>query len=157
MVSSTDEKIAQRAYHQATLSPCLMRHGCVATLNGSIIAHGHNNHRLHSRDKILNNQSCTCHAEIATIRALFYAIGAHRDPRKLKKFKKIVMYCVRVDREGNPRDSMPCVACAQSMKDLGIKRVVFSKNNGFLESEKIKDYDTAYRSQSRKNLSEKKN
>ena len=35
--------LASYAFDEASKSPCLMKHGCVATMNGKIIGRGHNN------------------------------------------------------------------------------------------------------------------
>ena len=53
-ISSKDEHLASYAYLEAEKSPCLMRHGCIAVVNGKIIARGHNHYRTNSHDKIID-------------------------------------------------------------------------------------------------------
>ena len=70
ILSRTDEQFILAAAHEAHKSPVLMQHGCVAVINGTIMARGHNNYRTYSKDNFINN-TCTCHAEIATLRELY--------------------------------------------------------------------------------------
>ena len=57
-------------------------------------------------------------------------------------FKKITVYVVRIGATGEPRDSAPCEDCSAKMKELGVKKVVYTNSEGNLVSEKMKDYKT---------------
>lgn len=81
IISLKDERLASRAYLEAEKSPCLMRHGCVAVVNGKVIARGHNHYRTHSQDKIINKM-CSCHAEMDTLRNLYYTLKMNVKERK---------------------------------------------------------------------------
>lgn len=80
-VSMKDVKLASHAYHEAYKSPCLMKHGCVATMNGKIVGRGHNHYRTNSRDGIIHDM-CSCHAEIDTIRNAYYSTKMNVKERK---------------------------------------------------------------------------
>ena len=80
-VSSKDIKIASYAYNEAYKSPCLMKHGCVATINGKIVGRGHNHYRTNSKDGFIND-TCSCHAEIDTLRNVFYMTKMNVKERK---------------------------------------------------------------------------
>lgn len=91
-VSSNDFKFLNLARNEAILSPCLQRHGCIAVLNGHVIGKGYNNYRTSSSDGFLKN-TCTCHAEIATLRnvyKLFNMKGSYLHQIKAAKCKKVV-------------------------------------------------------------------
>ena len=75
-ISQKDISLASHAFDEASKSPCLMKHGCVAPMNGKIIGRGHNHYRTNSHDKIIHRM-CSCHAEIDTIRNTYYAMRAH--------------------------------------------------------------------------------
>ena len=75
-VSCKDEVLASYAYIEAAKSPCLMKHGCIACVNGKIIGRGHNHYRTSSQDKIINKM-CSCHAEMDTIRNVYYGSKLH--------------------------------------------------------------------------------
>ena len=68
-ISLKDQQFISVAAKEATNSKVAMRHGCVAVLSGKIIARGYNTYRTSSRDGFLNN-TCTCHAEITTLRKM---------------------------------------------------------------------------------------
>ena len=68
------------ATEEACKSQVLMRHGCVAVINGKIAARGYNNHRTHSHDQFIKN-TCSCHAEAATLRDLFHLHRANADSK----------------------------------------------------------------------------
>jgi len=66
-VTKKHARCIQESIHQANMSPCRSKHGCVIYGNGNIYGKGYNNYRNYSCDGIL--QECyTCHAEIAAIR-----------------------------------------------------------------------------------------
>lgn len=77
MLSNTDMRYIMYAANEAEKSEVLMRHGSVAVRNGKIMGRGHNHYRSYSKDAFINN-SCTCHAEIACLRNMFYSCGANR-------------------------------------------------------------------------------
>jgi tRNA(Arg) A34 adenosine deaminase TadA len=62
---------------EAEKSKVLHQHGCIAVVNGKIMAKGHNDtQRTTSRDNFIKN-TCSCHAEIACIRNLYYQISTN--------------------------------------------------------------------------------
>ena len=79
-VSSNDEKISQIAFQEALNSPCLMRHGCVCTMSGKVIARGFNHHR--SVPSSIWPDNCTCHAEMAALRRVYSDFNCHRRNRR---------------------------------------------------------------------------
>ena len=76
MISVTDIRYITQAAYEAEKSPVLMRHGAVAVVNGKILGRGHNHYRTTSRDKFIKD-TCTCHAEIACLRNMFYKSGTN--------------------------------------------------------------------------------
>ncbi len=71
VLSKKDEQFIDVATEEAKKSQVAMQHGCVAVINGTIMAKGHNSYRTYSKDQFINN-TCTCHAEIATLRNLYH-------------------------------------------------------------------------------------
>lgn len=69
-LSNSDQTFINSAYNEALKSPVLMRHGAVAVVNRKIMGRGYNHYRTYSKDHFINN-SCTCHAEIASLRNMF--------------------------------------------------------------------------------------
>ena len=63
-------RFINNAITEALKSHVLMRHGAVAVANGKILGRGYNHYRSTSKDKFIQN-TCTCHAEIASLRNMF--------------------------------------------------------------------------------------
>ena len=124
MISNKDRKFMNRAMEQAKLSPCLMRHGCVAVMNGRIVGKGYNHYRTNSKDGFIHN-CMTCHAEIAALRAVH---------KRAANFKKITIYVCRVDSTNQLQESAPCSHCMDTILILNIKRIVHSIPNGGIVS-----------------------
>ena len=66
-----DEKFANVAMEEANKSDLLSQHGCVAVINGKVMARGHNSSRCYSADGFLR-KTCSCHAEVDVLRKLFH-------------------------------------------------------------------------------------
>jgi len=54
--------------------------------------------------------------------------------------KKITLYVVRVSNNGIIHDSAPCSDCHKTLTQLGIKRVVYSNEEGDFTSCKMSEY-----------------
>ncbi len=76
MLSNKDANFIIQAGNEAQKSPVLMRHGSVAVVGGKILGRGHNHYKGHSKDGFITN-SCTCHAEIASLRNMFHTCGTN--------------------------------------------------------------------------------
>jgi tRNA(Arg) A34 adenosine deaminase TadA len=71
IISSRDYDYLAEAMNEANKSKVLMRHGCVAVVNGKIRGRGYNSvDRTQSKDNFIKN-TCSCHAEIACLRNLY--------------------------------------------------------------------------------------
>lgn len=119
------------AIEEAYKSPVLMRHGCVAVKNGKILARGFNHYRTFSKDNFITN-TCTCHAECDVIRKLHNA-NPNID------YKKVTLYIVRINRKGDLKSSAPCIDCYNMLTKCGVKRIVYSSDNG-IQKTNLKDF-----------------
>jgi deoxycytidylate deaminase len=140
----------QLAYACALRSPIKIRHGCVAVLNGKVVAQGFNHERCFSRDGLITRTSC-CHAEIDAVRKTCYALTrckwlteATRNNRIGKILSRVTLYVARAsntaaepDYDESARDSKssgPCDKCMATLRALGIKQVAFiSKSSEFIK------------------------
>ena len=64
-------------------------------------------------------------------------------------FKKLTIYVARVSEQG-VKDSAPCADCSEKMKELGVKKVVYTNADGGLTSCKVSDYHTTRKSTGRR-------
>ena len=71
-ISASDANYLSAAAEEAKKSTLLSQHGCVAVVNGKIMARGHNSLRTQSIDGFMSN-SCSCHAEMDTLRKLYHS------------------------------------------------------------------------------------
>ena len=134
-ISNKEDRFIQSAAEQAEMSPCLMRHGCVAVRNGRIVGRGFNNYRSKSKDGFINN-CMTCHAEIGALRQV--------NKRETKRFNRISLYVVRLDSNDELQESAPCMDCMNLIQGLHIKRVYHSTNGGDITKCQPCDYHTKH-------------
>ena len=125
IVSLTDHKLISMAIDEAQKSPVLMRHGCVASRNGKIIARGFNHYRTFSRDSIINN-TCTCHAECDVVHKLLNS--------GVSDFRKIVFYIVRINKKNETKQSGPCIDCYNTLVKCGVRKIVYTTDEGVIKT-----------------------
>lgn len=153
-MSKKDDRFMRMACNIGLESTINIRHGCVAVLNGKVVAQGFNNERCFSSDGLIRETWC-CHAEIDTIRKLLYSVigtktkNINRDnaksPRQWYKIlSKVTLYIARLPSTSNSTDacynesssssSAPCVNCMLTLRSLGIKQIAYiSKNSEFVK------------------------
>jgi len=139
--SQKDERYASLAFSEALKSSMLMKHGCIAVVNGKIVARGHNHYRTYSKDRFICN-CCSCHAEVDVLRKCSYAVDDHR-------IHKIVLYIVRISNEKGKhsyQNSAPCTQCRQLMLKMKIKYMIYSDSLGMLVKCKIRDFHVDHQS-----------
>lgn len=61
----------------------------------------------------------------------------------------MTMYVVRIGPNGM-KDSAPCVDCSTKMKELGIKKLIYSTSDGELTACKMSDYHTTKKTTGRR-------
>jgi tRNA(Arg) A34 adenosine deaminase TadA len=122
MISKKDAKFIHLAADYAKQSPCLMKHGCVAVINGKVVSKGYNHYRNNSKDGFIHD-CMTCHAEISALRDVH---------KKQLPFKKVTLYVCRIDGKNMLQESAPCAHCMDTIRLLNIKRVVHSANDNSL-------------------------
>lgn len=148
--NTRDERFAGIALSEADKSTMVHNHGCVAVMGGKIIARGFNSDRCYSNDGFLTNL-CSCHAEIDVLRQLD-RILKKKSYRFIRSafYDKISLYVVRKNKCQNDRekcaykDSAPCIKCAECMKKLKVKYIIYSNHVGFLTKCRVRDYTTTH-------------
>ena len=148
-ISIKKRKIILKAYESALNSPCLKKHGCVAVLNGKIIAQANNDYRSafkKNKKFQMDGDGCSIHAEMAVMRIIGKVF-------KNINYKKIDIYVIRIGGNGKIVNSEPCADCAAVLKDFNIKKIFYSNKEGNIISTKIQEYSTNHRSSGRRNFS----
>ena len=103
--------------------------GCIIVDGKHIVATGQNTNKTHPMQKEYNKYrfhgDCrgngSLHAEMMAILSL---------PRGIDT-RKLVLYTYREDRFGNTHNSRPCKACLTKIKELGIKTIHYTSDDGF--------------------------
>lgn len=139
MLTKSDYRYFDKARQTATISDCPdFNIGCVAVYQGNIISIGcncnkthplqqkYNRYRKHS-DKMLPK----LHAEINCTNSI-----RHLDIN----FSKVKLYIYRIRKDQPFGLSRPCPSCMAAIKDLGIKDIYYTTNDGYTY-ERIEKYD----------------
>lgn len=67
----------------------------------------------------------------------------NKSGRKIKKaMKSVMLLVVRLGKAGEFRDSTPCERCMEAMKNIGIRKVAFSDENGRIRVERVRHLTT---------------
>ena len=111
--------LAKKAIYQSYHSH---RHGAVLVKGGRVINVSHNKLKFNSfasRFRHENGEWATVHAELGSV------LNVER-----RNTEGATVYVVRVSTTDNFRLSKPCSMCQAAMKWVGIKKVIYSTNDG---------------------------
>ena len=123
MISNSDDRLIARAIEEARYSPCKVRHGCVASINGKYIASGHNHFRLRSNNNLITHP-CSCHAEIDVLHKCLKLV-------KKQNLKKLTFYIVRLSSLEKIKGSAPCIDCGTKLSEYNIKKIIYQPTCNF--------------------------
>ena len=131
MLARIDYKYFQKAKQVAAISDFTKIHvGCVAVYQGSVIGIGCNSNKTHPRQNYYNRYRVTdntyfvpkLHAEISCINSI----------RNLDiNFSKVKLYIYRIRHDQDYGISRPCPSCMAAIRDIGIKDIYYSTDDGF--------------------------
>lgn len=133
LFTKTDRRYLSKARQVADISDYKNVHiGCVAVYKGNIIGIGCNTNKTHPVQKYYNKYRITdvdqetllpkIHAEISCINSI-----RHLDI----DFSKVKLYIYRKRNDKPYGMSRPCPSCMAAIKDLGIKHIYYTTNEGF--------------------------
>jgi len=129
-------KFAKEASKQATytgshrFSPMI---GACAEYKGTIVATAYNTNKtspLQAKYNVYRFRADTpdkAHAEISLIQKLRWKFGDSID------WSKVHIYLYREYKDGNLGPSRPCPSCMTLMRELGIKKIYYTTEDGFVE------------------------
>ena len=131
MISNTDFRYFNKAHQVAKISDYKKQHvGCVAVYQGQVIGLGCNCNKTHPTQKYYNQyrkQSDSMlpklHAEISCLNQI-----RHLDIN----FTKVKLYIYRIRKDQPYGLSRPCPSCMAAIKDLGIRDVYYTTNDGYV-------------------------
>ena len=117
MLSKREQAFLSVARYFASKSKARKKHGAVIVKSGSVVGTGFNKDRnspfVVSPEHI--KPHCSRHAEFQAIKeAGENAVGA-------------ILYVARVNRQGEDRNSKPCILCEVVIKKNKIKKVIYTE------------------------------
>ena len=142
MLSKSDFRYFNKAKQAADISDFKRTHvGCVAIYQGNIIGIACNTNKTHPVQNYYNKyripsgeESCAglmpkLHAEINCINSI----------KNLDiNFSKVKLYIYRTRHDQEHGLARPCPSCMAAIKDIGIKNIYYTTNDGF-SYERIKE------------------
>lgn len=135
-LSRADMRYFQKARQTAEISDYKRTHvGCVAVYQGNIIGIACNTNKTHPMQKYYNRYRYhpqtsyfypKLHAEINCISSI-----RHLDIN----FSKVKLYVYRIRCDQEHRIARPCPSCMAAIKDLGIRHIYYTTNDGYAYEE----------------------
>ena len=137
MLRNIDYRYFDKARKVANISDYNRIHiGCVAVYQGQVIGLGCNSNKTHPIQKKYNRYRNgedfipKLHAEISCLNQI-----KHLNIN----FSKVKLYIYRIRKDQPFGLSRPCPSCMAAIKDLGIKNIYYSTNDGFVH-EKLENW-----------------
>lgn len=135
-LSRADMRYFQKAHQAAEISDYKRTHvGCVAGYQGNIIGIACNTNKTHPMQKYYNRYRYhpqtsyfypKLHAEINCISSI-----RHLDIN----FSKVKLYVYRIRCDQEHGIARPCLSCMVAIKDLGIRHIYYTTNDGYAYEE----------------------
>ena len=130
MLTKTDMHYFDKASKVAEISDfAKINIGCVAVYQGTIIGVGFNTNKTHPMQKKYNryrngeNFIPKLHAEINCLNSIRYLDI---------NFSKVKLYIYRKRKSAKYGMCRPCPSCMAAIKDLGIKHIYYTTDEGFV-------------------------
>ena len=139
MLRKIDYKYFNKARNIASISDYKKQHvGCIAVYQGQVIGLGCNTNKTHPTQKYYNkyrkpsdSMLPKLHAEISCINQIKYLDI---------NFSKVKLYIYRIRKDQPFGLARPCPSCMAAIKDLGIKNIYYTTNDGF-SYERLEKYE----------------
>ena len=131
MLRNVDYRYFKKARQIANISDYKKQHvGCVAVYQGQVIGLGCNCNKTHPMQKFYNKYRMPSdymlpklHAEISCINQI-----KHLDIN----FSKVKLYIYRIRKDQPFGLARPCPSCMAAIKDLGVRDVYYTTNDGYV-------------------------
>ena len=108
--------------------------GAVAVFRRTIIAQGHNQDKTHPLQQRYNIYRYDVNGNH------YYPSKMHAEMELISKiryldinFAEVEIYVYRETKSGKRAMARPCAACTKALKDLGIKKICYTTDDGFCE------------------------
>lgn len=138
MFRNSDYRYFDKARQVATISDFNKFHiGCVAVYQGQIIGSGFNCNKTHPKQKFYNKYRNPSEAMLPKLHAEISCLNQIRNYNI--DFSKVKLYIYRIRKDQPYGLARPCASCMAAIKDLGIKEIYYTTNDGY-SYEKLEKY-----------------
>lgn len=140
MICNTDYKYFDKARQAAMISDYYKTHiGCVAVYQGTIIGIGCNCNKTHPMQQKYNKYRKKPYGLLPKLHAEINCLNSvkHFDIN----FSKVKLYIYRIRKDQPFGLARPCLSCMAAIKDLGVKDIYYTTNDGYVH-ERLKKYKT---------------
>lgn len=134
MLRNIDYKYFDKAKKIATISDFKKCHiGCVAVYQGQPIGLACNCNKTHPTQKFYNRYRDNNYEQSESMLPKLHAeIGCINQIKGLDiNFSKVKLYIYRIRKDQPYGLARPCPSCMAAIKDLGIKDIYYTTNDGF--------------------------
>lgn len=131
MITKSDCKYFDKARQVAMISDYHKIHiGCIAVYQGSIIGIGCNCNKTHPTQKFYKKYRKTSDLMLPKLHAEISCINSIK--RLNIDFSKVRLYIYRIRKDQPFGLSRPCPSCMAAIKDLGIRDIYYTSNDGYV-------------------------
>ena len=130
MIRKNDYKYFDKARLVASISDYHKIHiGCVAVYQGQVIGIGCNCNKTHPSQKYYNKYRISSETMLPKLHAEISCINQVKHLNI--NFSKVKLYIYRIRKDQPFGLARPCPSCMAAIKDLGIKNIYYTTNEGF--------------------------
>lgn len=138
-MTKSDYRYFAKARQAAIISDYKNVHvGCVAIYQGNIIGIACNCNKTHPSQKYYNQYRIKSEVMLPKLHAEINCINQIRNLNI--NFSKIKLYIYRIRKDQPFGLSRPCPSCMAAIKDLGIRDIFYTTNDGYVH-ERIEKYE----------------
>lgn len=138
MITKSDYKYFSKARQVAMISDYHKTHiGCVAVYQGTVIGIGCNCNKTHPTQKFYNKYRKQSDSMLPKLHAEINCINSIKNLGV--NFSRVKLYIYRIRKDQPYGLSRPCPSCMEAIKDLGIRDIYYTSNDGYVH-ERIEKY-----------------
>lgn len=116
----------------AKMSDYKQQIGCVLIYKGKILGTGFNCSKTHPIQKIYNKERFPEEDVLHTLHAETHAISPFLHKEGID-WSKVIVYTYRIKKSKPYGMSRPCPSCMAMLKNLGVRKICYSTEDGFAE------------------------
>lgn len=139
MITQIDYRYFEKARQIAKISDYYKTHvGCIAVYHGNIVGIGCNCNKTHPTQKYYNKYRKKSEDLLPKLHAEINCINQIKNLNI--NFSKVKLYIYRIRKDQPFGLSRPCPSCMAAIKDIGIRDIYYTSNDGYV-FERIKKHD----------------